>query len=297
MEHNADTLGNSYQDPGYDFDRESALTFLPLVKPLVSESKIQIQELNLEEELYPNLQSMQALEGGGRYLIIGRPASGKSVLIKDILYSKKNIIPTYLAVSTTEGFNKFYQSMIPSLFVYNEFSTTIINDLIAHQKEKIERMQKESSSPSKEQHSGTFTAFIMDDCASDCKILNSKEVEDLAKNGRHFNLLFLITTQYVTDLKPDVRGMFDGVFIMRNPVEDDRKKIYKKVTSIVPTYALFCKLMDEMTEDNGCLFFNNRSTSNNWQDCFRWYRAQQREAFKLGSPAFQSFAADRMKGE
>ena len=294
MEHHIDTVEKAYQDPGYEEDREGGPSFTPLAKRTEYNGKIEIQELDLEHDIYPSVDSLEKKEGGGRYLIIGRPASGKSVLIGDILYSKKNIIPVHLAVSITEEYNKFYQGIMPKLFVYESFHPQIIVDLLSHQKEKMDRMRTESSgSPSLTQYASTFASFTMDDCASDCKILNSKEVEDLAKNGRHYNLLFLMTTQYVTDLKPDVRSMFDGVFIMRNPVKEDRVKIYKNITSIVPSFNLFCMLMDEMTEDNGCLFFNNRSNSNQWQDCFRWFRAEKREAAQLGSPAYQQFAADR----
>jgi tRNA U34 5-carboxymethylaminomethyl modifying GTPase MnmE/TrmE len=76
-------------------------------------SIITIKELNIES-IRPNFESMTTNLGGSKISIIGKPGSGKSVLIKQLLYAKKHIIPTGLVISGSEDSNKFYQKA-PSL--------------------------------------------------------------------------------------------------------------------------------------------------------------------------------------
>lgn len=280
------------ENGGHDFDFEDDDAGV-LVQPSLRSRRtpgavrpFELQELDVERDILPNDESLETRTGGGRYLLIGRPASGKSTLIRDLLYYKRNFLPVAVAVSTTEAMNHFYASIMPSLFVYNHFSPDILSDFIGHQKNKIEKGLEYPS---------TFGAFVMDDCSADSKIIHDRNLEDILKNGRHMNVFFLMANQYVLDMAPKLRVCFDGVFILRNANMSDRKKIHENFASAIQPFSEFNRLMDEATEDHRVIFVDNRSTSNDWRACFKTYRAEKREAFSIGAPAYQRFSADRLK--
>lgn len=281
-------LQEQYANPGYDFDRlsvgggdEGPPTLS--IPSLSATPVIELKELDIQRDILPNEGSLNERTGGGRYLIIGRPGSGKSVLMKDILYYKRDFLPVISVVSQTEAFNQFYQGFIPPIFIHDTFRPDIISDFIARQEKVMKRLDYPSA----------FGGLILDDCAADCKIMNSKEVENLLKNGRHMNMLVIIANQYVLDMKPPVRACFDGVFILRNSITTDRKKIHDNFASIIP-WEDFNRLMNEMTENYGCIFINNRSGSNNWQECVYVYTAVRRENFDTCCPAARRFSSDRI---
>jgi len=289
---------NAYIDPGYDFDRLSTTgDIMPATAPIdiappdislpsppgSAANQIELQELDVERDILPNQDSLTNKTGGGRYLIIGRPGSGKSILMKDILYYKRNFIPVVSVVSTTEKFNNFYEGFVPKLFVHDAYRPDIVTDFVNHQAKVMQKVDYNSS----------YAALIMDDCAADSKIVNSKELENVLKNGRHMNILFIMAVQYVLDMKPAMRACFDGVFILRNSVKAERQKIYDNYATVIKTFGEFERVMDEKTENFGAIFIDYRANSNDWRDCVKVYKAEERENFQSCAPAVRRFSIDR----
>lgn len=275
-----DTLQAEYPPlPQGDIGEEDTLWEVPTLPTLPAlpppEPQIQIHQLDVDLDIFPTLKSLANRQGGARYLMLGRPGSGKSVLIKDLLYYKRNFLPVASVISTTEPMNKFYETIVPPLFIHDRPRPEIISDFMARQKKTILEVPYES----------TFGAFVMDDCAADGKLLRSEAMDDLMKNGRHANIFFIMANQYVLDMPSNSRSCFEGIFLLRNSVHMEREKIYKNFFSIVPTFKLFGELMDQCTDDYGCIFLDNTKTSNNWQDCVKFYKAEKREYFQLGAPA------------
>ena len=63
---------------------------------------------------------------------IGRRRTGKSVIVKDILYHKRHI-PFGTVISGTEAGNGFYGNHIPKLFIHDEYNTAIIENILKRQ--------------------------------------------------------------------------------------------------------------------------------------------------------------------
>ena len=66
-------------------------------------------------------------------VFIGKRETGKSFLVKDLLYYHKNV-PIGTVISGTEGANQFYSKMVPSLFIHEEYTPLIISNALKRQK-------------------------------------------------------------------------------------------------------------------------------------------------------------------
>ena len=77
-------------------------------------------------------------------VLIGKRNTGKTVLVTDLLYHKRNI-PVGVVMSGTEEGNSYYQSFVPDLFIYNDYEREVVEKIIARQrhmcKNKIPNMR------------------------------------------------------------------------------------------------------------------------------------------------------------
>lgn len=244
--------------------------------------KVSLRELDFNM-IRPNLETMNTNIGGSKVTVIGKPGSGKSVLIKALLHSKRHIIPTGVVISGSEDTNHFYKDIFPACFIHESYNKSII--------EKIHKRQKLA----KEHLANPWAAFVMDDCMDDVKIFNDPIMIGLMKNSRHWSLFTIISTQYCLDFKPVIRTNMDGVFIFRDASVSNREKLYRNFASIIPTYNLFTQILDAITEDYTCLYIHNLSVSNNWQECCFYIKAPLLDTVKFGCKEFWTYSDTRTK--
>ena len=57
-------------------------------------------------------------------VLIGRRDTGKSYLVRDLLYYHQDI-PSGVVICPTEGANKFYTYMVPPIFIHKEYTPKI----------------------------------------------------------------------------------------------------------------------------------------------------------------------------
>ena len=75
-------------------------------------------------------------------VLIGRRDTGKSFLVKDMLYHHQDI-PIGTVISGTEAGNGFYGKLVPKLFIHDEYNTAIIENILKRQKIVIKQIKKE----------------------------------------------------------------------------------------------------------------------------------------------------------
>ena len=75
-------------------------------------------------------------------VLIGRRDTGKSYLVKDILYYHQDI-PIGTVISGTEAGNGFYSAHVPKLFIHDEYNTSIIENILQRQKTVLRVIKKE----------------------------------------------------------------------------------------------------------------------------------------------------------
>ena len=217
-------------------------------------------------------------------VLIGKRDTGKSFLVRDLLYYHQDI-PIGTVISGTEEGNGFYAKMVPKLFVHNEYNTAIIENILKRQRQVLKQIKKEQISYKKSTIDGR--AFvILDDCLYDGSWTRDKMMRLLFMNGRHWKIMLVITMQYPLGIPPMLRTNIDYVFILRENYIANRKRIYENYAGMFPTFESFCQVMDQCTENYECLVINNNSKSNKLTDQVFWYKADNHNDFKLGSKEF-----------
>ena len=223
-------------------------------------------------------------------VLIGRRDTGKSFLVRDLLYYHQDI-PIGTVISGTEAGNGYYSKMVPKLFIHDEYNTAIIENILKRQKMVIKQVKKEKDSYGKS--SIDARAFvILDDCLYDNSWAREKLMRLLFMNGRHWKIMLVITMQYPLGVPPNLRTNIDFTFILREPYIANRKRIYENYAGMFPTFESFCQVMDQCTENYECLVVSNNAKSNKLEDQIFWYKAQSHRDFKLGSKEFWDLSKD-----
>ena len=120
-------------------------------------------------------------------VLIGRRDTGKSFLVKDMLYHHQDI-PIGTVISGTEAGNGFYGKLVPKLFIHDEYNTAIIENILKRQKIVIKQIKKEREAYGKS--SIDPRAFvILDDCLYDNSWARDKLMRLLFMNGRHWKIM------------------------------------------------------------------------------------------------------------
>jgi len=217
-------------------------------------------------------------------VLIGRRDTGKSFLVRDLLFYQQDI-PVGTVISGTEAGNSFYSEHIPKLFIHDEYNTSIIENILKRQKTCMKQVIKEMQTY-KKSNIDPRTFVILDDCLYDSSWTKDKLMRLLFMNGRHWKILLIITMQYPLGIPPNLRTNIDYVFILREPYINNRKKIYENYAGMFPTFESFCQVMDQCTENYECLVINNNAKSNKLTEQIFWYKAESHPTFKLGSKEY-----------
>jgi hypothetical protein len=247
-------------------------------------------ELSLHKFDMKNI-SFKANENKGPVIVlIGRRDTGKSYLVRDLLYYHQDI-PIGTVISGTEAGNGFYSQHVPKLFIHDEYNTAIIENILKRQKTVLKQIKKEKETY-KQSNIDPRTFVILDDCLYDSSWTKDKMMRLLFMNGRHWKVMLIITMQYPLGIPPNLRTNIDYVFILREPYIANRKRIWENYAGMFPTFESFAQIMDQCTENYECLVVNNNAKSNKLQDQIFWYKAEPHPNFKLGSKEFWELSKD-----
>ncbi len=223
-------------------------------------------------------------------VFIGRRRTGKSTLVRDLLYHHQNI-PLGTVISGTEESNSFYGKMVPPLFIHNEFNPTILANFVKRQRLVVAKMTKDNAE-GRRSNIDPRAFLILDDCMYDDTWTRDKNILYLFLNGRHVKVFFLITMPYPLGIQPALRTNVDYVFILREPYQSNRKRIYENYGAAFPSFEFFCQVMDQCTQNYECLVICNNTQSNKLEDAVYWYKAEMHGEFRLGAPEFWRMSSE-----
>ncbi len=224
-------------------------------------------------------------------VFIGRRRTGKSTLVKDLLFHHQNI-PMGTVISGTEESNSFYGKIIPPIFIHGEYNPAILANFVKRQKlitSKIQQLENAPRAPGAivpKSNLDPRSFMILDDCLYDDSWIHDKNIRYLFLNGRHQKVFFLITMQYPLGIPPVLRTNVDYVFILREPYISNRKRIFDNFGAAFPNFEFFCQVLDNCTENFECLVINNNTRSNKLEDAIFWYKAEIQGDFRIGAPEF-----------
>ena len=87
--------------------------------------------------------------------------------------------------------------------------------------------------------------------------------------------------QYPVGIPPFLRTNIDYVFILRENVISNRKRIYEHYAGMIPSFDAFCQIMDNCAEDYECLVIDNTTSSATLKDRVFWYKAESHADFRM----------------
>ena len=223
-------------------------------------------------------------------VLIGRRDTGKSFLVRDLLFYHQDI-PIGTVISGTEAGNGFYSSHVPKLFIHDEYNQVIIENILKRQRAVLKEVKNQLDNY-KKTNIDPRAFVILDDCLFDDKWTRDKMMRLLFMNGRHWKIMLIITMQYPLGIPPVLRTNIDYVFILREPYIANRRRIYENYAGMFPTFESFCQVMDQCTENYECLVINNNVKSNKLNEQIFWYKAESHKDFRLGSREFWELSKD-----
>lgn len=201
--------------------------------------------------------------------------TGKSSLMKDLLYNHRGKFPCGLIMSETNKDSGDFDGVVPDLFMHDSYNQEAIDNFVIRQR----RMVRKNG----EQHPDNFSFIILDDCFDNSSWVHTTSIKGIFKNGRHWDLFFLLAMQYCLDIPPALRTSLDYIFILREPNLRNRRQLWENYASIFPTFNMFCDALDDLTQDYHCMVIKNRVLSNKIEDVVFWYKARIHKPFRVGT--------------
>ena len=205
------------------------------------------------------------LDGNRRFLLANFEVvknTGKSTIINDIVATKANLVPVAQIFSGTEDSNHFYSSRFPPVCVYNKLDMDAIRNFVTRQK------------IAKQYLPNPWALQIIDDCTDNPHIFRDPLIQAYYKNGRHWNMVHILSLQYSMDIPPAIRTNIDYTFILRETNLKNRKNLHENYAGCIPSFHMFEQVMDAITQDYTALVINNRIQSNKFEDCVFYYKAK-----------------------
>lgn len=222
-----------------------------------------------------NIRRQMKLET--KSVIIGKPYTGKTVLMFDIAMNLRDKFPVVNIFNGSELEKHTYQGIVPETAISSSFDQSRLERIVQRQRLLTNR-----------NHEDPMALTIIDDCGDDEKFFKSNLMSKIFKLGRHQNHMITFLFQDVLDMPRKQRSMIDYVFIFRITENKARKLAWENYASFL-TYKQFCQVLDACTEDHGCLVLAKFDSDNNRPDgLYFWYKAKvyNKRDIKLGSEQF-----------
>jgi hypothetical protein len=199
-------------------------------------------------------------------VMIAKRASGKSWVTKAILmhFSK---IPCGIVISPTDRMSEFYNKFFPDTYIHYSYKSELIAKILSRQKQIID---KKNSGKNVDPRS----FIIMDDCLGDKKSwVRDPPILELLFNGRHYQLMYILTMQFALGITPELRSNFDYIFLLTAEFQSEKKKLFDHYAGMFHNFDSFRQVFEELTSDFGCMVIDNRKKVSNSFERLYWYKA------------------------
>lgn len=234
-----------------------------------------------------NQFKIESMGENPKIAVIAKSGSGKSWVIRDIMYHLRHI-PVGTIIAPTDRLSHFYDDFVPSLFINHEYDPTVLQNLMDRQLQIAELNEERRKQGKKTVNDKAF--FIMDDCmASKKEWLHDRNVLSLFNEGRHYKITYILAMQYSLGIQPELRSNFDYIFLLGEDFHNNKRKLYEHYCGMFPSYSSFEQVFTTLTDDYGCMVIDNRKRVADITKKVYWYKAVPRNDFMVGSRKFKEF--------
>ena len=193
-------------------------------------------------------------------IIIGRRSTGRSVLIRDVLYNYQKNKTTNGTIITQSYEKNNYRESIPTSSIFEQYDDSIITNVVNN---TLRRPI-------------TNSFLVLDNCMYDATWTRGKLMRMIFINGRVCKLTFIMSMSYPLGIPPILRTNIDYIFLFVETNISNKRHIWENYTfDIFPTFELFCNIFDNViTEKYNTLVIKNSKTQCEWYDKIFWYKAE-----------------------
>lgn len=219
-------------------------------------------------------------------VMIAKRASGKSWVCRSILKHFRHI-PVGLIIAPTEKMANppFYSDFFPDAYIHYEYKSEIIEKLLFRQDIMIEKKMDREQQGKKAIDPRGF--ILMDDCLSKKgSWMKDQPIMELLFNGRHYQLMYMLTMQFPLGITPELRCNFDYIFLLKEDFYSNLKRLYDHYAGMFPTFDSFRLVFKELTANFGSMVIVNRGACDSFLDKIFWYRAQNDSVGMIGCNQF-----------
>ncbi len=186
--------------------------------------------------------------------IIGKEIGSESQLMHNIVSHLSKNLPCGVVISPKNKLTKFYDDIIPTIFILEKYTKETINNILFRQQIKI---QQKTTDPR--------AYLIMDDCVDSVPFIKNEEIKTIFFEGKCYCLSFVLSMQYPISIPCELRQQFDYIFLLGEETYTYKKKIYEYYAGIFESFEKFNQIFSQITENNKCMIIDNctRSTDLN----------------------------------
>lgn len=218
--------------------------------------------------------------------LIAKRGSGKSWLVKDLLNYFRNI-PGGVIIAPTDRMSSFYKKFFPDLYIFYEYDSNHIANILYRQEEMIEKCKYKAK---KKKKVDPRALLIMDDClATKGTWMKEPSMINILQNGRHYKLTYILTMQYSLGIKPELRSNFDYVFLLADDFQSNQKRLYDHYAGMFPNFNSFRDVFIKLTQNYGAMVIANRGAKANILDKVFWYKAKKVDIDRIGCKQFNKY--------
>jgi energy-coupling factor transporter ATP-binding protein EcfA2 len=215
-----------------------------------------------------NLKPKTQIKTNTTIVISSRRGSGKTTIVKWILYYLHPEIRIGTLISNTSYMKGDFNNIIPPLFIFKEYNEKMVKKFIINQskywreKKKVDGIKKKA-------------VLIMDDVLSQSKKWrNDKNLTEIFLEGRHSGITNILSIQDLIGCPSSLRGNIDYLIIPKEIRKSRKKIIFDEFWNGYTDYSTFEKILLKCTDGYSSLFIDIKGSAQPYAKMedviFRW---------------------------
>lgn len=237
-------------------------------------------------------RSLRNIGDGTTIGIIGRRASGKTVIIKTIAYYMKPRVRIPIVFSSTSNLTGSWDNIIPPLAVFNEYKKEKLEAFLTLQASN--RDVNSRSTASRMIGKKKIGLVIMDDIVSNAqKYKNHAGFIQMFLEGRHFDINNILSVQDALSIPSAIRSNIDYVIITAETRKPRVKTIFEQFwPSEFGSFDEFKTILEKTTEGHKCLFIDIKASikaNATFSTCVFWCQGIDPKNFPKARLGIKSF--------
>lgn len=217
-------------------------------------------------------------------VIIGKRAVGKTVLVKDLLCQSWFDYQHLIVFNPTESEKvEGYGEIVPRHAIHEQYKEETLQKFVREQKAKVEEYIEKKQSDYTTNMLPPQGCVVLEDCMYDSSCWKHKPLRQLCINARSLRTRIILAVQYPLGLPPDLRSTIDYVFIFRENMMTNRKRLYEQYGGgIFPTFEVFVQVLEQLTKEPfTCMVINLTGKSDKLDECVMWYKSHVEPPWKV----------------